>query len=358
MTKIFYINQYYNKMLIIIVIVIILLFVYFNSSNNSIEQLNDSQDINVNVDDNYDYLDDLLNNNMAFNKKLGKKNTKNVKSVKNSNNIKPYFIDKQFHEEYRDTITAFDHLLEYDKPKFNRSCLPVSFTTVNKSEIKAILKSFLKMLNNEIMQNVHNYVTVDNGFQNIMPDPTVKSGWEKQLENLGLPGDLFKQKLKSKIKIIKVDKVEKAESDSQVKYTVFMIVQKLNVSDQMVLKVSFVLDKIDLNTDRNFFKSNTPTDLNVSLDDMFVIGYMSDLSFGVNNDNSRTDFYTFERTDQTNILDQKDILKQLKKKYEDRAIESNGLTINIAPKDINKIAETRLKQHNGLGYYDGMPGYY
>jgi hypothetical protein len=212
------------------------------------------------------------------------------------------------------------------------------------------------MLNNEIENNVHNYVTVDDGFKNVMYNPTVKSGWERQMENLGLPGDLFKQKLKSKIKIIKVDKVEKVESDSQVKYTVFMIIQKLNVSDQMVVKISFVLDKTDLNTDRDFFKNDKSVDLNVTLDDVFVIGYMSNFSFGVNHD--RTDFYTFEKTEKSSILDQKEIFKQLKKKYQDRVIESNGLTIDISPKQINELALTRLKEHTGLGYYDGMPGYY
>jgi hypothetical protein len=214
------------------------------------------------------------------------------------------------------------------------------------------------MLNNEIQNNVHNYVTVDDGFQNSMPNPTVKSGWERQLENLGLPGDLFRTKLKSKIKIIKVDKVEKVESDSQVKYTVYMIIQKLNVSDQMVVKISFVMDRQDLNVDRDFFKNDqqTQVDLNVTLDEVSVIGYMSNFSFGVNN--NRTDFYTFEKTENSNILDQKEIFRQLKNKYETRAIESNGLTIDISPKQINELAETRLKQHTGLGFYDNMAGYY
>jgi hypothetical protein len=338
-------------MLIIVVIIIILLLMYVASSNNSVERLNDTDE----TVDNYDYLDELLN--QPYNEKqVNKVNKVNKKINKDVNGVKPYFIDKQFHEDYRDTITAFDHLLEYDKPKFNKSCLPVTYTIINKTEVKELLKSFLKMLNNEITNNVQNYVTVDDGFQNSMPNPTVKSGWERQLENLGLPGDLFRTKLKSKIKIIKVDKVEKVESDSQVKYTVFMIVQKLNVSDQMVVKISFVLDRIDLNTDRDFFKNDSKVDLNVNLDGIFIIGYMSNFSFGVNND--RKDFYSFEKTEDTNILDQKQILNQLKKKYEDRAIESNGLTIDISPKQINKLAEDRLKQHNGLGFYDGVYGYY
>jgi len=342
--------------IVVIIIIILLLCFYFQSQHITKEKL---EDIDETID-NYDYLDELLNNDLVKEKK--NKNVKVINKIEGNvttkidGYIKPYFIDKQFHEDYRDTITAFDHLLEYDKPKFNKACLPVSYTVVNKTEVKALLKSFLKMLNNEITKNVHNYVTVDDGFQNSMPNPTVKSGWERQQEYLGLPGDLFKQKLKSKIKIIKVDKVEKVESDSQTKYTIFMIIQKLNVSDQMVVKISFVLDRIDLNADRDFLKNEKSVDLNVTLDDVFVVGYMSNFSFGVNND--RTDFYTFEKTEETNMLDQKEIFKQLKKKYNDRAIESNGLTIDISPKQINELAETRLKQHNGLGFYDNLPGYY
>ena len=236
-------------LIIVVIIILILIYFYFNSPNKSVEKLNNTNDMDE-IIDNYDYLDELLNN-----KELNV--TKRTNKVKSTDEVKPYFIDKQFHEDYRDTITAFDHLLEYDKPKFNKACLPVTYTETNKSEIKQLLKSFLKMLNNEIENNVHNYVTVDDGFQNSMPNPTVRSGWERQLENLGLPGELFRTKLKSKIKIIKVDKVEKVESDSQVKYTVYMIIQKLNVSDQMVVKISFVMDRQDLNVDRDFFKNDT-----------------------------------------------------------------------------------------------------
>jgi len=339
-------------LIIVVIIIIILLYLYFKSTDNSQERLNNDNinDIDETID-NYDYLDEILNNN-----DVSKTNINKVSTKTKTNEVKSYFIDKQFHEDYRDTITAFDHLLEYDKPKFNKACLPVTFTEVNKPEVKLLLKSFLKMLNNEIQNNVHNYVTVDDGFQNSMPNPTVKSGWEKQLENLGLPGDLFRSKLKSKIKIIKVDKVEKVESESQVKYSVFMIIQKLNVSDQMVVKISFVLDSVDLNVDRDFFKNDAPIDLNVTLDNVSVIGYMSNLSFGVNNE--RTDFYTFERTEKSDIIDQKEILKQLKKKYETRVLESNGLTINVPPAKINDLAESRLKRHNGLGFYDNLSGYY
>ena len=56
--------------------------------------------------------------------------------------------------------------------------------------------------------------------------------------------------------------------------------------------------------------------------------------------------------------DQKEIFKQLKEKYDQRSIESNGLTVDISPKQINELAESRLKQHNGLGFYDNMSGYY
>ena len=46
-----------------------------------------------------------------------------------------------------------------------------------------------------------------------------------------------------------------------------------------------------------------------------------------------------------NVKKYLEYINQLKKKYNERAIESNGLTINISPKEINQLAETRLKQH-------------
>jgi hypothetical protein len=350
-------------LLVVVIIIILIIFYYWTTRENLDTTESDKY---------YSYIDDILDNDYVTDLEKSDVNDISVTKTRNINSdnigiytnnrkkskteIKPYFIDKQFHEDYRDTQTAFDHLLEYDKPKFNKACLPVEYSLAKRSEVKPLLKAFLKMLNDEIINNVSDYVAIDNGFKNIMPNPTVKSGWEKQLENLGVPGDLFRNAKKAKVKVVKVDKVEKVESDSQIKYTIYMILQKMNVSDQMVIKASFVMEKSDINEDRDFFKQKGAEEinLNVSLDEVFVIGYMSNFSFGVNNE--RNNFYTFEGNEKSNMIDQKEIFKQLKEKYNQRAIESNGLTIDVSPTQINQIAENRLKAHTGLGYYDGISG--
>ena len=119
-----------------------------------------------------------------------------------------------------------------------------------------------------------------------------------------------------------------------------MIIQKLNVSDQMVVKISFVMDRQDLNVDRDFFKNDTQShiDLNVTLDEVSVIGYMSNFSFGVNN--NRTDFYTFEKTENSNIIDQKEIFKQLK-------LAGIGVNVHYMPIYLHPY-------YQKLGYTNGL----
>ena len=320
-----------------IIILVACIIYYFINKRNRCDNSENYSDEEI-YDDNYEYLDDIVNNGID-NQDYSKK--------KHLYRVHPYFVEMQFHNDYRDVITAFDCIVETGRPLFNRSNQPVQAVTIKKSEVKNLLRTFVKTLNKNIKNNIKNEANLDYGWKNVMPNKTVESGWEKQMTSLGLPSDIYgKNAKKSSVRIIRIDKVDKFETDSQVRIDVYMIMQKLNISDQMVVKVSFVMDKDDMNADRNFFKNNEEVDLNVHLEQVSIIGYLTDQSYG--STRNYFDFYSFENVEKDNIMDQHEIFRQLRKKYADRQIETNGLTIQFSPETGNNIAIERLKQKNKI----------
>ena len=84
------------------------------------------------------------------------------------------------------------------------------------------------------------------------------------------------------------------------------------------------------------------------MEDIFVVGFMTNHSYGSQNVSMRQDFYNFENVEKDNIMDQHEIFRQLRKKYADRQIETNGLTIQFSPETGNNIAIERLKQKHKI----------
>jgi len=323
-----------ENVLIIFIIILVLLVVYSDGRKNRRKHKNNREKYGE-VDD--DLFNDIYNNDVY----------NDIYTNKQKVAVKPYFFENQFNNDYRDVITALDNVVESGKPLFNRSNLPVEYTPIKKTEVKNLLKAFISTLNYNIKNKVQDYTNVGNGWLNVIPNETVESGWDRQMKELGLPEDLYnKPASRSKVKVIKIDKVEKMSTSNQVRINIYLILQKENVSDQMVLKVSFVMDKDDINNDRDFFKKDETLDLNVHIEQTFIVGYLSDQSYG--SKRPYTDFYTFENIEKDNILNQEEIFKQLRKKYEQQQIESNGLTIQFSPQTGNNIAIERLNSKNKI----------
>jgi hypothetical protein len=323
-----------ENVLIIFIIILVLLVVYSDGRKNRRKHKNNREKYGE-VDD--DLFNDIYNDDVY----------NNIYTNKQKVVVKPYFFENQFNNDYRDVITALDNVVESGKPLFNRSNLPVEYTPIKKSEVKNLLKAFISTLNYNIKNKVQDFTNVGNGWLNVVPNETVESGWNRQMKELGLPEDLYnKPASRSRVKVIKIDKVEKMSTNNQVRINIYLILQKENVSDQMVLKVSFVMDKDDINNDRDFFKKDEMIDLNVHIEQTFIVGYLSDQSYG--SKRPYTDFYTFENIEKDNILNQEEIFKQLRNKYEQQQIESNGLTIQFSPQTGNNIAIERLNSKNKI----------
>lgn len=334
---IFFINNYYmDRLLNFIIFIVVVIFIYMIM--NKKENLKKD---NFNEED-YGYLDDIFDN-IEYKKEPNKKS---IIKLKKEPIIKPYYVEIRVHNDYRDTITAFNNVAPDQRPIFNRSVLPVKQIDANPIEVKPLVKAFIKRVNDEIKYRVDDTQNENSGWDEMAPEKK-KDGWGDYMNGLGLPESIYNKPAKrAKIKLIKIDAVQKFATEDQLNFIVHMIIQKTNTEDQMIVKVSFVMDNIDMNAERNFNKSEFNVDFNVKIEEIAIVGFMTDHSYG--DKTERKDFYEFVNIEKDNIMDNKLILKALKDKYKQRQIESDGFNVTIAPKELNEIAMVRLNKNAQL----------
>lgn len=251
------------------------------------------------------------------------------------------FIEQQFHTDYRDTITAFNNLSP-QKQIFNRSDMPIKTIVPKISEVKELVKSFVKQVNYNCKYNVTEFIEKNSGWDELLPEQEVKSGWEKQQEKLGLPVSIYnKPAKKSKVKLIKVEHIEKYATTDQIKYVIIMILQKPHVKDQIVIRLSMVLNN----------SNSLISTISVNIEEIFVMGFI--INGKLKSNLPHANFYNFEQIEKDGILDQKEILKQLDQKYKDMRNHSYGFStdiekplVGISPMKINELAMKHIKQND------------
>ena len=243
--------------------------------------------------------------------------------------INPNFLELQFHNDYRDVITAVN-LLAAQKQLFNTSDKPLVTTKPDIRKIKKLVKYFINEVNKSIDTQVTDTLNVNSGWDEFVPQKTIQSGWDKQMKELGIPNTLYNEPAgKSKIKLLKIDFYYALETEDDMRITCFIIVQKRNkdVKDQMLIRINFWFDRRDINEDRNFFDDevnpNKNQNLELVIEEIFIIGYLTDITRGVRS--KRENFYNYEGiTDNDGMMNQKEILRQLMQKHKDRALETNN----------------------------------
>jgi hypothetical protein len=243
--------------------------------------------------------------------------------------INPIFVEGQFHTDYRDTITAFNNIAPSQKQIFNQANIPIQFTNPPVEEVKSMVKDFMKELNKNIMEVVPDFRNAHSGWDEVIPEMKVQSGWEKQMKALGLPSSLYPEPGKrEKAKLIAIDHVEKYETDDEIKYVCYLFLQKKSIKDQMAVKVSFVMNKRETNLDRKFFEKQELDTQNVIIEEIFILGFLQ--REGLDKTNKRPDdFYNFKGLENQEILDQKTIIKELIKKYRERSRDVNDFNSAI-----------------------------
>jgi hypothetical protein len=214
-----------------------------------------------------------------------------------------YFINKQYHNEYKDVLTAIKHISD-NKKKFNIESLPVEYSehdNENDENSYKLINIFMIRLNEYINKNI------------ILPDE-VKSGWEVVYKKLGLPVLYDKEEtVKNVLTVVKILNIYKFDTKNQTKYTYDIITTKDNVSDKMVLKVEMILNKIN---DK------------IIIDNVFVQGFMAEKAITYTPSN-KLDYNMNESDNPNKVTDVEHIQKQLYKKYKQQLCHEKLINLNI-----------------------------
>ena len=237
--------------------------------------------------------------------------------------LNPNFINNKFNNDYRDVLTALNNLVPDRKQLFNLANIPVVYSEPEVDEVRNMISDFVVVLNNNLKTEVPSYRNPNSGWDEAIPDPNMKSGWDKVQESLGLPPSLYSSPApKQPIKLIDVTEVQKYETEDEVKYSIDMVLQKKNVEDQMILKISFVQDKRPLRDENNFFVTHT-VELRVVIEEAFILGYLSKEGNDAQllYDNQAEKFYDYNQLEYNNLTDPKYIQKILLEKYNQRSQE-------------------------------------
>ena len=235
------------------------------------------------------------------------KNNKNGKKVRfDTDSTNKYFSDAQYNSNYSDTIDAFN-LMSLQKQSFNVAELPIiKVTKLDTIKSEKMANDFINEINAVIGNPQNNWTT------NTLEKP-VKSGWDLSMDNLGLPSSIYNEPAKvSEIKLVKVDYAEKVETESEIEINIYMVVQKLNTDIQMVIKLSLLLSKNDVNLEREFFdKTKNTYETKIIIQNIFVVGFLLN---EFTNNSSRADFYHFTTINDGRMPKTTELIKELNKK--------------------------------------------
>lgn len=239
------------------------------------------------------------------------------------------FIEMQYHKDYADTITGINNLTP-QKELFNMGFLPVRQTTPNPENVKELVDLFISKLNNEIETNVEEYLHTNSGWNDMGKRRREKSGFEEQMEELGLPGSLYNEgAAKECVKLIRIDKAEQFNTEDQIRIAIHIIIQKPNVHDQMILKIQFFIEREDLksggdHSDKFFEKdiNNQTNDIanqTAVIEQVFTVGYLTNQAEKKTKMDKFHDYSGIQRSDGT--INQEKVIKMMVRKHKERADE-------------------------------------
>jgi hypothetical protein len=258
---------------------------------------------------------------LLFNKKKKKKNKKieqiNDKIIKSKINfeiesqtqqiVNPIFIDVQYSRNYWDTLMAFNIIAPYQKIMFNKSNLSVTSSKAKIKDIKEIIDNFINNLNEIIINKISDERNKLTGCDENFPEQKYESGWDKQMKKLGLPSTMYDVNAeKDIINLIDISKFKKQETEKQIRYIVFLIIQKNNINEQALIKITFLIDKKEINKYDH---------REIIIEQIFILGFLI-------NDNHPTDksifdtFYNYNGLNNDNTINQNLVLKELMNKYD------------------------------------------
>jgi len=300
---------------------------------NQIDYKNNNELIQKNNELNKYQYDKELNNLVKMTQKKRHHKTK----------VNGKYLDMQFHNNYRDVLTAINNIAPDQKQIFNMGNIPVITTIPNTSEVKNMVNQFVQELNKNIKSEVSDVLTKNSGWDDLAPQQKIKTGWEKEQEVLGIVDIYNNPAKKSSIRLVKIMELEKQETEAEQKYLIKIIVQKKNVKEQMILKLSFVIPK-NVTDERILFNNvhqyktdnpnskSMPDNLgssNVIMEEIFIVGFLLDDNENniVNYNPNDFEEYSFQRMENNEVLATSTIMKELQKKFNQRKHDAEKFNI-------------------------------
>ncbi|ARF09425.1 hypothetical protein Indivirus_1_48 [Indivirus ILV1] len=306
-----------SSIILIAIICLLIIYLMLDNRSTSTSQLEKFSGIRAQPIYKYKYrnrneeseMNQLVDDVVSWN---GEKESDVVKEKLNHN-----LLDIQWHNDYRDVQDGIQNLVADRRQRFNLANIPLIYSEPETDEVKVLVNDFIYVLNDNIRSRVPRERNPNSGWDEAVPDPNIKSGWEKSQESLGLPTSLYQNPApKSIVRLISIEYVQKYETDDEIKYSVVMVLQKENVDDQMVVQASFVQDKRPLTDENNFFIT-TKVDMKIIIEDVYIKGFLSNdgPDAGILAAADKEKFYDFDTMEINNMTDPKEIQRILMEKY-------------------------------------------
>lgn len=220
------------------------------------------------------------------------------------------FIEAKFNIGYVDVINAFNNLAPNQRQIFNINNVPCKVSTdYDETEVDDMLSSFVDSVNNDIKNNVMSVHSVNSGWDEQVFEPTVKSGWDKVQESLGLPSSLYvKPPVKTHVKLIDYDNIVVYETENEIKYVMKIILAKEQIPEKLVIKAAFVLVKGVKDRERQHFTTS------VVIENIDVMGFLTSQGMGLDHQ-ELDDFYNFDSLERNNMISGTTVANELMHKY-------------------------------------------
>lgn len=236
----------------------------------------------------------------------------------------PNFNRGQFHNDYRDVISATNNVMPQRRQFFNLANQPIAYSEPCKEEVQEVVNGFIDLLNYHIYKFIPECRTKNSGWDEPIKDKVGQSGWEKHMTGLGLEPSLYaKPANKAPLQLVDIQHIQKYVTDAEVKYSMTIIAQKTNATDQIVMRVSLVQNTRESKSEDKFHMVTKNDDIfQVMVEELLIEGYLTNKG-AVNtveaNDMCDT-HYNFDNMEKNNMSDPKLIQKLLMDKYKERKV--------------------------------------
>jgi hypothetical protein len=339
--------------ILLIVVIIYVLYILFGDKSKKINKKLSKKNKSNNINKSNNKINNMLQQ-VDINKNKIKRNLKNLRDLEDLEDLEsqesqesqifvnmkpnPIMLNIQFHDDYRDIITALNNLVPNNKQIFNIANIPVKYSEIdlsklnlNNQETRYLIKDFVKSINLNLSNQVPCVRGPNSGWDEVLEDPhfskNKKNGFERIQKSLGLPVSLYNDPAgKSQVKLINVKTVQKYETEDEIKYSVVLILQKYNSNDQIQIKANFVQDIRILRDENDFFNSNQ-VNFKIAIESVFIEGYLTNEKYSskCNVESScgmslRTDCGRNDLSSLNNMKDTQDL------NYDINNLEFNNLT--------------------------------